>query len=241
MAVEITTKVNLEFESAYVEVRNKENRLLDLKDISTLPYLAKTHTHYKEWLVRAKSMHRFLNYLKSKPAIKSILEIGCGNGWFIHQCSSEVELAIGVDINLTELQQADQVFDKENLAFYYWDIFENSPFDKAFDCIVFNASIQYFPDLKSLFNRLKEIINPGGEIHILDSPFYKTNEIQAAKERTKEYYAELGAPNMSANYFHHDKKLIEDFKILYRPRKNPLIKRLSPSDSPFGWYCFTEG
>jgi hypothetical protein len=51
-------------------------------------------------------------------------------------CSGNVKTVSGVDLNLTELEQASLVFQKENLNFYYWDVFSDSPFENGFDVIV---------------------------------------------------------------------------------------------------------
>jgi len=95
--------------------------------------------------------------------------------------------------------------------------------------------VQYFPDFKLLLSNLKSFLKPQGEIHIIDSPFYKQNEIADAKQRTITYYTDLGFPEMASNYFHHLKSAIQDFEVLYKPKNRFFSKILSRKESPFYW------
>ena len=222
------------FENAYVKVRTKENRLYTNEIVKKLPYIHKNHPQVKEWKMRQKSLNRFINYLSHHP-FNTLLEIGCGNGWFIHHCSKHVQTSFGIDINLQELEQGAALFKTQNLSFLYGDIFASNPFSKAIDIIVLNASVQYFEDLNQLFNQLKQWLRPGGEIHILDSPFYHPNQLHAAKERSANYYASQGAEAMIPYYHHHSKSAISNFEQLYVPAQNKWIQKFRP-DMPYGWY-----
>lgn len=219
------------FESAYIEVRDKENRVYTDKEVALLPNSTK---QANEWRLRKKSAYRFVEYLSKKHSKSTLLEIGSGNGWFTHLCSQQVKHACGVDLNHIELEQAARVFPKENLHFYYWDLFTESPFDSGFDIIVLNAVVQYFSDFDLLLNRLKSLLNPSGEIHFVDSPFYLNSDIVAAQKRTKEYYTKMGVPEMSKYYFHHDLGSVKGFDTLYKPNK--VKQLLMGKDSPFCWY-----
>src|SRR5882757_2465665 len=72
-----------------------------------------------------------------------------------------------------------------------------------FDCIVFAASIQYFPSLKKALYKTLSCLKPGGEIHVLDTPFYKPENLERAKRQTLAYYTSFGYPEMADYYFHH--------------------------------------
>ena len=225
------------FEEHYLKVRQLEGRVYSDEKVAQLPELEKNDPHHSEWKLRAKSAKRFLNYLKENPQKSKLLEIGCGNGWFTHHCSEYVANAVGIDVNHTELEQAKRVFKKENLTFKYWDIFTPSPFKFKFDYIVLNAVVQYFPNSDLLITRLKELLADKGEIHIIDSPFYKPNEIDAAKKRTERYYKKMGVPEMAELYYHHSLTDIFDFECLYEPGSSvKLLRFLKEKDSPFGWY-----
>ena len=145
-----------------------------------------------------------------------------------------------IDINLTELIQARRVFQNTQIEFAYVDIMSCREFQKLkFDCIILNASIQYFASASRLIEVLKMMLNMDGEIHILDSPFYLSSQIPEAKRRTKFYYEQKQSPEMIGYYFHHDREVLKNFNRLYSPsRINPFLKYLKMDDSPFSWYRF---
>lgn len=231
------TETSKTFSDLYISVRIKENRVLSDKDVNKLPYLDD-----KEWLLRQKSTQRFIAYLYPKKIPLTILDVGCGNGWFSNAMAKvdDQNIVIGLDINVCELEQASRIFKKENLRFVYADIFKTeATFKNQIDIITLNASVQYFPDFDMLFSTLKTFLKPKGEIHIIDSPFYNNDAIIGAKKRTLDYYTNLGFPNMAKNYFHHSVDNISEFKTLYVGKKNLIQRVLSKNDSPFPWLCYS--
>jgi len=144
-----------------------------------------------------------------------ILDLGCGNGWLANRLAENPDWDVwAVDVNEEELAQGARLFGRENLRFVYADLVSRnavpaseSPgtaFRDTFDLVVLAASVQYFPDLEQLIFSLKKCLKPGGEIHILDSPFYKNEEERkAARQRTLEYYTKIGVPEMATFYHHH--------------------------------------
>lgn len=226
------------FEGPYNNIRKKEGRILSTDEIRQLPYTSKDNPHHKEWNKRVKSTERFLRYLKQKP-IDSLLDVGSGNGWLIHNITAIVPQLTGLDINKLELEQAASILsDYDNVKLQYGDIFKLKA-NPVHDLILFNASIQYFSDLPLLINRARQFLTTNGEIHILDSPMY-ANEREAmyAKERTLEYYKKNEASDMAQFYHHHIFQSLEqfDYKILYNP-KNPIqrFKRRFIPDMPLYW------
>ncbi|MEO5776422.1 MAG: methyltransferase domain-containing protein [Flavobacterium sp.] len=239
MSVIYYSQPNTAFSDLYINARKKENRFYSEEEIKKLPNIQKDHPHYSEWQLRKKSSNRFFSYLKTKNKPLEILEIGCGNGWFSHLMSSVQDTQItGLDITIVELEQAAKVFNNENLSFVYADLFQKTALnDKKFDIIVFNSSLQYFENLKELFKMVSNLLSENGEIHIIDSPFYKASEIEKAKERTQNYYKDLGFPEMSKNYFHHRLENLGKHKIMYNPVSFLNYFR---KDSPFYWILITN-
>ena len=222
----------------YLAVRKKEHRILTDAEVRKLPYIQRD-----EWAFRVKPTERFVNYITSKKSGLQILTIGCGNGWFANKIAavSEENIVIGLDVNREELEQASRIFKKKNLRFVHADIFKvSSFFETKFDIITLNGAIQYFENFEELMKLLKTFLKAKGEIHIIDSPFYKTSEIGAAKERTKTYYTELGVPEMATHYHHHDENLVNNFDVLYAYKRNILHKILGKKDSPFSWHRFIK-
>lgn len=225
------------FEKTYIALRQKEGRAYNEKEIAILPVVASSHPYYKEWKIRETSCNKLLKYVKGKGNVCDILEVGCGNGWLSAQLSAVTSGEVtGLDINTVELEQAKNVFQwKYNLNFTKGDIRSGVLADQKFDLIVFAASVQYFESLKEIINTALQYLTLQGEIHILDSYFYKEKEIAAARQRTKEYFDDLGFPEMAHFYFHHSIDDLETFpfSILYNP--NSRINKLLFRKNPFHW------
>ena len=144
----------------------------------------------------------------------------------------------GLDINFTELQQAARVFNENgHLRFIYGDLESGLLTGRKFDCIVFAAAIQYFPSLKKILSFCLKCLKPDGEIHLLDSPFYDAEEIEAAKERTFLYYDSLGYPEMSDYYFHHDIHDLRGFRYKIVQNPNSLYNKFWGNRDCFYWIC----
>jgi ubiquinone/menaquinone biosynthesis C-methylase UbiE len=243
--VYILSAVNDNFENTYLKVREKENRIYSDNELRLLPLASGSNPHKKEWDLRAKSFLRFKEYLKTKKRNLNILDLGCGNGWFCVQLSKSFNYNFYcVDVNLVELKQGRKAFNSEQIKFLYADIFNSEIPQASFDIITVNAAVQYFPNLKKLIERLLALISERGEIHIIDSPFYKPEEVDAAKKRTFEYYASLNFTEMTNNYFHHSREILSAFnyEILYDSNSilNKVKKILMMKDSPFPWIKITR-
>ena len=226
------------FEKKYVELRTQEKRLYHDEELLHLPTIPPEHPHYREWRLRKQSSRRLVNYLTENQKPLQILEAACGNGWLAHRLASIAgSKVIGSDINFTELQQAARVFrDIPNLHFIYAYIRSGIFGDGHFDVIVFAASIQYFPSFSGIVNHARNLLNPAGEIHILDSPFYSPGEAGAAKKRTENYYKNLGFPEMAGHYHHHTLNDLEEFnyEILYKP--TAFTSHFIKNKNPFYWF-----
>src|SRR5204863_6137463 len=97
----------------------------------------------------------------------------------------------------------------DTLSFLYADI-RSGVFEKpCTDTIILASVIQYFPDPHILLSNLQKILTPEGQIHIIDSPFYREENVLFAKQRSEKYFIESGQPEMRSYYFHHSWKVLE--------------------------------
>src|SRR5687767_9920983 len=220
-------KAGLSFEEIYHPLRTKENRVYTDREVAQLPDISNAHPHYKEWQIRKQSSDRLTAYFEKKLLAGTseqplrLLEMGCGNGWLSHRLAGITNTKVtGLDINFAELQQAVRVFEPiPNLQFIYGDINKGLFQEMYFDVVVFAASIQYFSSFSGIINTTSRLLKPGGEIHILDSHFYKPGRSEEAKKRTAEYFRRLGYPEMASHYYHHCTHDLEEFnyRILHKP------------------------
>lgn len=239
---------NSVFAVKYIALRNKEERVYSDKIVQELPQIPDNHPLSKEWQVRRISMEKLLQYLTARGNCKTILELGCGNGWLSNKLAATLQAEIcGMDINDVELSQASDVFSKRtNLSFLFADIFSVEMGPPIFDTIIAASCVQYFPDLRKLINRLLELLAPSGEIHIVDSPVYRTaKEISAAQKRSRDHFISMGFPEMADWYFHHNVKEISTFKHRFLTTPHSLVsivkrKLFNIHSAPFPWIVIEQ-
>ncbi|WP_259068667.1 class I SAM-dependent methyltransferase [Mucilaginibacter sp. X4EP1] len=230
---------NVAFEKLYLKVRDHEKRGISDEQLQQLPDIDTSHIHYTEWQVRKRSSERLKTYLKKQKRPLNVLEIGCGNGWL---CSKLADIpntnVTGLDINITEIDQAKRVFKKLNLEFVASE-FKPGLFKQNFDIILFAASLPYFKNLDEILNNSLISLADNGEIHILDTHFYESDGVNGAIERMENYYTAMGFPEMSACYYHYTLNDIQQFnpEILVNPRSffNKIIKK-----EPFYWLTISN-
>lgn len=210
------------FEKKYIQCRTLEKRMYTDDEVKKLPGCLITHPHYLEWRIRERSFKKLYRYLSDKKNPLNILEIGCGNGWLLRKLSDISQSRLtGIDVNLTELQQASRIFaDRPEIKFIYGDIRSEILGEKKFDIILFAASIQYFESLDEIVEHALQHLQPGGEIHIIDTKFYEPEDVSGAKQRSKDHFEVLGVPELAAHYFHHTVAELASFKhtVMYDPR-----------------------
>ena len=227
---------------AYLDARKREGRLYPDAIVELLPNVPAGHPLEQEWRQRADSSDRLLAHLRRHHGPLRVVDLGSGNGWLANRVaglpSSEV---VGLEANEVELAQSQRVFSgRRELRFVAGDMLTApAPLD-APDAVILASVIQYVADLRGLLERLLRWLAPGGEVHLLDSPLYRPDEVAAARERTKRYYAELGVPQMADAYHHHAWAALDGFKaeVPYRPGAVlPRLERcvMGHARSPFPW------
>ena len=223
------------FEQLYVQLREKEGRLYKDEEVAKLPAIQHSHLYHHEWAIRERSLRKTIAYLKRKGDELTILEVGCGNGWLAAQLASVTKSKVtGIDVNAAELDQAKRVFHHiPNLEFIHCGLDSEELQDKNFDLIIFAASIQYFSSLKKIIKAAAAYLTLQGEIYIMDSVFYRPQEIAAARQRTEEHFNSKGCNDMTAFYFHHSMEELKRLNptILYDP--SFLLNRFSLHKNPF--------
>lgn len=98
--------------------------------------------------------------------VKSLLDIGCGNGWFVHMAARQKIKAYGCDLSPKKVEAAERAAREQGLADYCgWfagDIFRMELPEKV-DLISAHGSLHHFPNLKEALPRLVEkFLKPGG-------------------------------------------------------------------------------
>jgi 2-polyprenyl-3-methyl-5-hydroxy-6-metoxy-1,4-benzoquinol methylase len=227
MVMEQPQNSTSDFEVTYLAVREREQRVYTDEQVKQLPNIDSAHVHYPEWQIRKRSADQLIAYLHRKKKPLKILEIGCGNGWLSAQMAKNGSFNVtGLDINQTEINQAARGFKSANLQFVC-DAFNEEGFkNEKFDIILFAAVLPYFSSAQQIIQTAVNKLSTDGEVHILDTHFYESAEVEGAHQRCVNYYNAMGFPEMAANYFHYTHEVLDGFnyQILVDPRG--LINRL---------------
>jgi len=236
----ITTFSWKTFEKLYLDSRGKENRIYSDEQVALLPSIETSHVHYNEWQVRKRSAARLISYLEKMNEPRLVLEVGCGNGWLSGMVALLENFRVtGIDINGAELNQAKRVFSgRPNVYFEDGDL-KTIESGRKYDFIIFAASIQYFSFCDQTIKLALSHLNHAGEIHILDSQFYRLEDLEQARQRSSLYYKSIGHEEMTEFYFHHSWDTLNGFhhKVLYNPSE--WKNRLFFKKDPFPWICIT--
>lgn len=227
-----------EFERAYLEVRKKERRLLTDSEVARLPHIGEQHPHYREWIVRQRSTAHLLHYIGNRsPGGFRVLDLGCGNGWFANRISQLRGASVtALDVNLAELRQGRRVFRQAAIQFCFGDLFSSLFQHNSFDYIVMNCMAQYFPELSRAIDTCLPLLGDGGELHIVDSPFYADDAVVDAARRSHSYYTHQECGAMSRHYFHHRYTDVQAYSPCFHHDPREYRSGERPADaSPFPW------
>lgn len=95
------------------------------------------------------------------PEVKSILDVGCGNGNFGESVKKKFSCKVwGIEPETGPYMQANKKLDKVINAFFS----ENLIIEETFDAIVFNDVLEHMADPWSALRYAKRLLNPGGVI-----------------------------------------------------------------------------
>ena len=192
-----------EWRRSYLLARAREGRLLPDGLVAALPALPPAHPLSAEWAQRADSARRLLAHLARRPRPLRVVDLGCGCGWLSARIADLPTTHVtGVDATAEELAQARRVFgDRRNLRFVEADL---TTVDlRAGDVVVLASVLQYLAAPAELLRRWLSEVGAAGEVHVLDSPIYRAEHVDAARARTAAHYASIGVPEMAARYHHH--------------------------------------
>lgn len=234
--------------AAYRRARAAEGRLLDDALVARLPALPGSHPLAAEWALRGQTADRFRAWLAGTPAPRTVLDVGCGTGWFSAALAGVPGTrVIGIDLEGPELEQAKRVFAaRQGIAFAAGDAETIDAARLAPDVIVLASVIQYLADPAAVIARLLRACRPAGSVHVLDSPLYRPDELAGAAERTAAHYARIGVPGQAAGYHHHAFGSFAELEPVVVQGRPPrwrlsLAARVGRPISPFPWLRFDRG
>jgi ubiquinone/menaquinone biosynthesis C-methylase UbiE len=111
--------------------------------------------------------HKFL-LAQLPPRVGNALEIGCGSGEFCRLLADRSERVLGLDFSAGMLDVARaRSADYPNIEYLNADVLTHDFCDEKYDCIASIATLHHLP-LRQLLPKLREMLNPGGTLLVLD-------------------------------------------------------------------------
>jgi len=167
-----------------------------------LPFRDLTARHAREWRWRAASFRLLQKWLKEncRQTRWRILDIGAGSGWMSRELAANHDV-LAIDANagahgLAALPAAQRHFMAVQAESEHLPLAAN-----AFDLAIANASLHYTRNIEKLLEKISAVLRPGAKLIVMDSPAYPTSEAAAAAhQRSRAYYAQMGAPELAENY-----------------------------------------
>lgn len=170
----------------------KDNRIWADEEAIEFPKTFFYNLHREEWAIKAEMASAVRNYLYHEAkSVYSVLEVGCGCGWFSNILSNFTKGSIlGIDQDASQIEQATRLFSKENLAFRRGDFLQTRLRKSSFDYIIIIDSHQWLGPIEQIISRAKSLLTPGGELHILSSSLPSNRTIQKRKDAFSQYCAD---------------------------------------------------
>ncbi|MGZ3313431.1 MAG: class I SAM-dependent methyltransferase [Caulobacteraceae bacterium] len=200
----MTTSALQSFAKDYAAHRQAEGRGYAGDDLLALPYI-RSGPLARQWGVRSRTFDAFMARLV-RPMAEGLrrpldlLDLGAGNGWLSYRVALEGHRATALDIRDDGVDGlgAAQPF-LQRAAGSMWiavALFDDIPApDASFDIAVFNASLHYATDLAAVLAEAARVVRPGGQLAILDSPFYRreSDGLAMVAEKTADAPHRFGA------------------------------------------------
>jgi SAM-dependent methyltransferase len=184
-----------DFAEAYAGHRAAEGRGYAQEHLLALPYL-REGPFARQWAVRSRS-YEALQRRVVQPLAKrlrrplEVLDLGAGNGWLSSRLAGDGHLATAIDIREDAVDGLGAAQHLESLnperMRRLAASFDSVPLPEAVaDLAIFNASLHYAMDLSAALSEASRLVRLGGQIAIVDSPFYartQDGEAMVAEKR----------------------------------------------------------
>lgn len=124
----------------------------------------------------------------------TILDSGCGSGYFTAQLSTQAKKVVGTDFAESFVTLCQQKYSSiPNLSFTVHDVMQKMPFqDNTFDIVISKMVLQYVPDIDMFAHESNRVLNNRGKlVVIVDHPF-----------NTQFYYAQAVVGKLNPKYPH---------------------------------------
>ena len=142
-----------------------ENNTINTASFTATPLPGQiTGPERNQWIERNQYYYQcLLNFLQyTIPSGQSVLEIGCGTGYVLHNLHPK--RGLGVDINPNVIAHAQGQYPQ--LTFLNADAKQLNLYGETFDFIVISDTVGYFDDVQQVFGQLSKLCHADSRIII---------------------------------------------------------------------------
>ncbi|MFN8513996.1 MAG: class I SAM-dependent methyltransferase [Chloroflexia bacterium] len=193
------------FAHTYATVRDAEGwHHDDPAYFQALPYTHPDDPHAAIWQQRSRSFDLLLDrvvepleHASDRPL--AILDLGAGNCWLAHRLAQRGHHVAAIDLLTNDWDGlgAHRYYPTDRII-PVQATFDRLPFaDATADLAIFNASLHYAADYTATLAETLRVLRPGGQLAILDSPYYRdpASGAQMVREREAAFQQRHGFPS----------------------------------------------
>jgi SAM-dependent methyltransferase len=168
----------------------------------SLPFTYGRQLSPEIWRIRAGSYRVLMDRVVSRLAARlgrplQILDLGAGTGWLSYRLAQAGHHSAAVDLLTNDWDGlgAWRNFADHPLFVPVQAAFDHLPFpDGAVDMAIFNGSIHYARDYSGPLGEALRALRPGGQVVIMDSPFYgaAASGVQMVSEKEEAFGRDYG-------------------------------------------------
>lgn len=169
-------------------------------------------------VIHQKLINPALDKVLSKVKAESVLDAGCGNGYWSKRLSSMYKFVTAVDNSKKLLQIASSKRQARNLTYKIVDLEGRLPFENiSFDLIFSNMVLHYVKNIEGLSQEFFRVLTQDGNlIFTVTDPDYEFRRDPTLKEklkRTKFQLSSLGGKDVLLDlYYSPLEKYLDIFK-----------------------------
>ncbi len=141
---------------------------------------------YSEMVVENNqdSITAYFRYLDISMNGKSVLDLGCGDGYDLSRIKLKGALIFGTDSSQEMIKIAQQKNPEGNIKIGF---FENIPFaDHSFDIVISKWAFQQSMDIDSIYREIARVIKPNGQLVYLST--HPIRQFIDKKRSGKDYF-----------------------------------------------------
>ncbi len=218
----------------------RENHLYDDAEVREFPTTFSYNLHKEAWKEKSDLFDRFIKYLNKRfpeaPQPHVVLHLCSGMGWLPAKLAERKDFqVIGLENRKWLLEQATRVFYRTNVKFLYGDILKKPFGPHAFDLIIIDEAMQYFPDLSQLLDSCFACLKSEGEIHLLNNPFYPANRIESQQNEQLIRLRQINCEATDPHLFVHSIESLRAYNITLMAKKSGLAQLFGAKKNNYTW------